>query len=111
MPRAPFLTADQRAAALSKAADARKVRASLRADLKSGRTTLPALLERVPSDQVVASTRVTALLESLPGYGKTKAAALLVDVGIAPSRRLRGLGPKQQAALVSRITQPAESRS
>jgi len=51
------------------------------------------------------------LLESLPGYGKTKAAALLVDVGIAPSRRLRGLGPKQQAALVSRITQPAESRS
>ena len=44
--------------------------------------------------------RVIALLESMPGVGKVKAAATMEKVGIANSRRIRGLGAKQIAALL-----------
>ncbi len=42
-----------------------------------------------------------ALLESMPGVGKIRAENLMERIGIAPSRRLRGLGPNQLSALLS----------
>jgi hypothetical protein len=103
VPNAPVLTADQRATALAKAAVARTVRAELRAELKAGRISLAQLLRTAESNEFVASMRVTALLDALPGYGKAKAATLLAELGIADSRRVRGLGPHQRAALLDRI--------
>jgi hypothetical protein len=111
MPEAPRLSDEQRAGALSTAIAARAARAKARADLKSGQVSLAELLERADADSQLASMRVTALLAALPGYGKVRAAALLSELRIAESRRLRGLGPHQRAALLQRIMQTAQSRS
>ncbi|MEO7261631.1 MAG: integration host factor, actinobacterial type [Jatrophihabitantaceae bacterium] len=111
MPEAPALSAEQRAGALVAATAARAARARARADLKSGRLSLTQLLERAGADDQLAAMRVTALLAALPGYGKVRAAALLTELRIAESRRLRGLGPRQRAALLQRIDQTAQSRS
>lgn len=89
----------------------RAVRAHARADLKAGRLSLGELLDRARFDDQLASMRVPDLLAALPGYGKVRSAALLRELGIAESRRIRGLGPHQRAALLQRITQAAQSRS
>jgi hypothetical protein len=111
MPEAPRLSAEQRAGAVAAAAAARTARAQARADLKNGRISVPELLERAAADEQLAMMRVTALLAALPGYGKVRAAALLSQLRIAESRRIRGLGPHQRAALLQRIEQTAQSRS
>lgn len=111
MPGIPRLSAEQRADALVAAAAARSARAQARADLKAGRIGLAELLERADADGQLASMRVTALVAALPGYGKVRAAALLSELRIAESRRLRGLGPHQRAALLQRTAQTAQSRS
>jgi S13-like protein len=111
MPEAPRLSAEQRADALAAAAAARSERAQARADLKAGRISPAELLQRADADERLAAMRVTALLAALPGYGKVRAGALLRELRIAESRRLRGLGPHQRAALLQRITQTAQSRS
>ena len=111
MPEVPRLSAQQRADALAVATAARAARAQVRVELKSGRLSLAELLERADSDEQLASMRVTSLLAALPGYGKVRAAALLAELRIAESRRVRGLGPHQRAALLRRIEQTAQSRS
>jgi len=110
MPSAPPLTIEQRAAALAKAAAARSARAEVRSELKAGRLTLTELFRRAGADERLASMRVTALLDALPGYGRCRAAELRSDLGIAESRRLRGIGPNQRAALLARVDGSAESR-
>lgn len=111
MPSAPKLTAEQRLAALAEAGRARTVRAAARTELKAGRLGLAELFERADSEPRLASMRVSALVESLPGYGTARTAALLAELRIAESRRIRGLGPKQRAALLARIQQTAQSQS
>ena len=39
----------------------------------------------------------------MPGYGKAKAEKIMKELQIAESRRLRGLGERQQAALLERL--------
>jgi hypothetical protein len=111
MPTAPVLTSEQRAAALSRAVAARAARSRLRAELKAGRLTVAELLDRADSDDQVAGMRVVTLLAALPGYGNVRAAGLLAELRIARSRRLRGLGPHQRAALLARFAETAQSRS
>lgn len=65
----PTLTPEQRTAALAKAAQARTARAAIKAELKAGTLTLPAVLAQ-SGDPVVGKMKVTALLESLPKVGK-----------------------------------------
>ena len=43
--------------------------------------------------------KVSTLIETLPGYGKAKAEKIMKELQIAESRRLRGLGERQQVAL------------
>ena len=50
----------------------------------------------------MAGTKVLAVLESLPGLGKVRARKVMEEVGIADSRRVRGLGAQQRAALLER---------
>ena len=95
----PPLTPEQRAAALEKAAKARKERAEVKNRLKKGSTTLPQVLKEGQTDDVVGKMKVSALLESMPGVGKVRAKQIMERLGIAESRRVRGLGANQRAAL------------
>ena len=96
----PSLTPEQRAAALEKAAAARKARAELKVRLKSSGTSLDAVLADGSQDEVVGKMKVVAVLESMPGVGKVRAQRIMERLEISPSRRVRGLGAKQREALV-----------
>jgi DNA uptake protein ComE-like DNA-binding protein len=96
----PSLTPEQRAAALEKAAAARKARAELKVRLKSSGTSLDEVLADGTSDEVVGKMKVVAVLEAMPGVGKVRAQRIMERLEISPSRRVRGLGAKQREALV-----------
>lgn len=103
MPQPPPLSEEQRRQALAKAAEARRARAELKEQLKSGRTTLKELLART-NDEVVGKMKVTSVLESLPGVGRVRARKLMEKLDISESRRMRGLGSKQRASLMVEFT-------
>ena len=96
----PSLTPEQRAAALEKAAAARKARAELKVRLKSSGTSLDEVLAEGDRDEVVGKMKVVAVLEAMPGVGKVRAQRIMERLEISPSRRVRGLGAKQRQALV-----------
>lgn len=95
----PPLTPEQRAAALEKAAEARRSRAELKAKLKNSSTSLAEVLEAGQTDDVVGKLKVSALLEAMPGVGKVRAQRIMDKLNISPSRRVRGLGENQRRAL------------
>lgn len=95
----PPLTPEQRAAALEKAAKARKERAEVKNKLKRGNVTLSEVLKDGQSDDVIGKMKVSALLESMPGVGKVRAKQIMDRLNIAESRRVRGLGANQRSAL------------
>ncbi|MDQ4102974.1 MAG: integration host factor [Actinomycetota bacterium] len=97
----PELTEEQRAAALEKAAAARRARAELKERLKRGGTNLKEVLAKSDSDDILGKMKVSALLEALPGVGKVRAQQIMERLEIANSRRLRGLGERQRKALLS----------
>jgi len=101
----PSLTPEQRAAALEKAAEARKARAELKNKLKHGGMTLSQVLSAGQSDDIVGKMKVSAVLESLPGVGKVKAAAIMEELGISETRRVRGLGSNQVSALEAKFSE------
>ena len=96
----PPLTAEQRAAALEKAAAARRARAELKVRLKSSGASLDDVLAGGAEDEVIGKMKVVAVLESMPGVGKVRAQQIMERLEISPSRRVRGLGAKQRQALV-----------
>jgi hypothetical protein len=96
----PQLSDEQRAAALEKAAQARRVRAEVKELLKMGTLTLAELFDRAESDELIGGIKVAAVLSSMPGTGKVKAKRMMESLGIADNRRLRGLGERQRAALL-----------
>jgi len=95
----PSLTPEQRTAALAKAGEARRARAELKTKLKSSGTSLEEVLASAGADEVIGKMKVSAVLEALPGVGKVRAQRVMDKLGISPSRRIRGLGAKQRAAL------------
>lgn len=101
MAQPPSLSPEQRQAALDKAGVARRARAELKERLKMGSVTLAELLEQSADDEVIAKMKVLAVLESLPGVGKVKARRTMAEVGIADTRRVRGLGDQQRKALLT----------
>jgi hypothetical protein len=98
----PQLSDEARRMALKKAAEARSARAALRAKVKSGELSFVDVLAKA-GDPVVDNIKVTTLIESLPGYGKAKAARVLSELKISDTRRVRGLGDKQKASLLERL--------
>jgi len=99
----PQLNPEQRAAALAKAAEARAARAELKSKLKMGTVTLRDALANADTDNVVGKLKVINLLESLPGVGKVKARKVMDEIGIADTRRVRGLGSQQRQALLDQL--------
>ena len=100
----PPLTPEQRAAALEKAAAARKARAELKVRLKSSGARLDEVLSDGDSDEVIGKMKVVAVLEAMPGVGKVRAQQIMARLEISPSRRVRGLGTKQRQALVKEFS-------
>ena len=98
----PQLSPEARAEALEKAKVARLERARVREQLKTGKITLADVLA-MKKDPIVGRMRVTTLIETMPGYGKAKAEKMMKELQIAESRRLRGLGQRQQDALIERL--------
>lgn len=111
----PPLTPEQRSAALAKAAHARRVRAAAREQLRLAGSRLPAVLDeivaRAAQDEAIAKMRVLALLDALPGIGKVRAAEIMERLAISPTRRVRGLGAKQRAALAAEFAASAATDS
>jgi hypothetical protein len=102
-PQPPQITPEQRAAALAKAGEARRIRAEIKELLKTGSLTFSEVLDRAGSEEYIAGLKVESVLESLPGMGKIGAKRLLESLEIAPNRRLRGLGDRQRKALLAKL--------
>lgn len=100
------LSPQQRADALDKAAAARRVRAAVKEDLRTGKSTLRDVLDKADGDEALGKLRVSSLLEALPGIGKVRAERIMEEIGIAGTRRLRGLGTHQRRALLERFETP-----
>jgi len=94
------LTPQERSAAVAKAVASRRTRAEVKRKIKTRQMSLPEVFVLAEQEEAVASMRVITLLESLPALGKIKAKRLLDQIGIAQTRRVKGLGPKQRAELL-----------
>ena len=99
----PVLNEEQRRQALAKAAEARKKRAELKGELKSGKRSLTDVLNS-QGNETVGKMKVSTVLESLPGVGKVRARKLMEKLDISASRRVRGLGAKQRTALLDEFS-------
>lgn len=96
----PELDDASRRQALERAAEARKIRAELKQQLKAGEIDFAEVLRRADSDEIVGKTKVSAVLEALPKVGKVRARKLMERLDISPSRRVRGLGANQRKKLL-----------
>ncbi len=99
----PETTEEQRAAALARAAEARRTRAEIKELLKTGSLSLEEVFARAEEDPLVAGTRAHAVILAMPGMGKIATKRLMEDIGIAENRTLKGLGPRQRAELLDRF--------
>jgi len=95
----PPLTPEQRQAALDKAAASRRERAEVKNRLKHSGASIIDVLKQGQDNDVVAKMRVIDLLQAMPGLGKVRARQMMERLNISESRRVRGLGAKQVAAL------------
>lgn len=99
----PELSPQQRAEALEKATVARRRRAEIKTGLKKREYKVSEVIEMGETDEAIAKMRVKVLLESLPRVGPQRAGQLMDELGIAETRRVRGLGPLQRKALIERF--------
>jgi hypothetical protein len=105
----PELDPEQRRAALEKATEARRVRAELKQMLKAGEVSLSEVLDRAEDSDALAKMRVSDVVQAMPGVGKVRARRLMEDLGIATSRRIRGLGANQRARLLAQFGEAPQS--
>ena len=104
----PQLTDEQRKQALEKAAAARHARAELREQIKKGEKSLESVLNS--DDPIASRMKVSTLIESLPGYGKAKAAKIMEELGISATRRVQGLGVRQREQLLEQLTKSVSAQ-
>jgi hypothetical protein len=100
----PSLTPEQRAAALDKAAAARRERAEIKNRIRYSGASPIEVLREGQTNEVIGKMKVSALLQCIPGVGKVRAQQIMERVGISESRRVRGLGTNQLAALEREFT-------
>ena len=98
----PVLTPEQRADALRKAVAARAARATALGAIRSGSVTLADIL--ADTDSPLQKAKVRQVLRAIPRVGAVTADKMLAEIGIDPKRRIGGLGDRQRAALVERLT-------
>ena len=76
------------------------MRAEVKNRLKNSGASLADVIAESRVNEIVAKLKVRDLLQSLPGVGKVRAQEIMSRLGIADSRRLRGLGVNQIQALL-----------
>lgn len=103
----PELSAEARKEALARSIQVRQFRAGVRKELAGGTRTLRGVLEAAQQTttegDMLARMKVRDVLESIPHIGPVRATAAMEAVGVAPNRRLRGLGPRQITELAERF--------
>ena len=97
----PQLSSAQLEAARSAATQARRERADLKDQVKSGQLSFSAALNKAVGDDSLSRIKVVDLLRSMPRVGVTRAAEIMENLQIASNRRIRGLGRHQ----VERLTE------
>lgn len=95
----PSLTEEQLQQARSAATAARRRRAEVKQQLRTGEISLADVLDLAQSDEMVAHTKVYDVLRCVPRVGERRAKELMRRHDIAENRRLRGLGRHQVAGL------------
>ena len=95
----PTLTPEQLQAAREAATRARRLRADLKDEVRSGKLTLGAALDKAAQDDILAHVKVVDLLKAMPRVGEKRAAEIMERLEIAANRRVRGLGRHQVAGL------------
>ncbi len=95
----PRLTPEQRQANLEKAAASRRERAEVKNRLKHSGASISEVLAQGHDNEVIGKMRVIDLLQSMPGLGKVRARQTMERLNISESRRVKGLGANQVAAL------------
>nr|WP_221185390.1 integration host factor, actinobacterial type [Flexivirga oryzae] len=103
------MTPEQRAEALAKAAAARRERAEVKNRLKYAQGSLREVIDAGKDNEVIGKMKVSALLESLPGVGRVRARQIMAEIGIAETRRVRGLGANQVQRLLEHFEQDGDS--
>lgn len=94
-------TDEMRRYATERALQARRVRASVHADLAEGRTTLEEVL--LSQNKDVQADRVARAVSFVPSMGRFRTARALEEAGIPDNRRVRGLGPSKRAELLKAV--------
>lgn len=89
----------------AKAAESRRATSAALAEVKNGTIAITDALSG--EDPRLAKARVQRVLLAVPGVGKVRAASLMTAVGIAETRRVRGLKPRQRADLAALLVPPA----
>src|SRR5712691_6524542 len=98
---APAKTHDQRLRALRQANEIRSSRAALKKELASGRVRIEDVLARPPD--WVRTVKVNVLLLALPKIGPARAARVLNQCRIAPSKTVGGVSERQRGELIERF--------
>jgi hypothetical protein len=96
--RAPAKTLDQRLRALRQANEIRSSRAALKKELASGRVRIEDVLAEPPD--WARTAKVRDLLLALPKIGPGRAARVLSQCRIAPSKTVGGLTERQRGELI-----------
>ena len=104
----PQLSPAERARALEIAKQSRQERAAIKSEIHKGNISFAQFLDLAGKNEVLAKMRVVELLESLPGYGKIRAQALMEKFAISPTRRVQGLGRHQRSALLEEFEIPSQ---
>jgi len=96
----PQLTSEQLASARRSATVARRIRADFKDRVKSGELPFAKALAQASGDDVLGHLRIVDLLKCVPRIGEKRAERIMERLGIAPNRRIRGLGRLQRTALL-----------
>lgn len=104
MPTPPKLSPEQRAAALESAKLARRTRATIKEQVRTGELRLLQVIELAATNSAISKMRISELLESIPGVGKVRANSILDRLGISGTRRIQGLGVLQLQKLKKEFT-------
>ena len=91
----PQLSSEQLGAAREAATQARRARAELKDQVKSGELTFSQALDKALGDEILSRIKVVDLLRSIPRVGVTRATETMENLQIAANRRIRGLGRHQ----------------
>ena len=89
MPNPPKLDPEQRKLALERAKQARRSRADVKEQIRSGKLKILQVIELASTNEAVAKMRIAELLESIPGVGKVRASTILDRLEISGSRRIQ----------------------